>query len=106
MKSPRKIRRYILGFLATALLYVGSYSCLSASGGYYYGQSGRVRYGFGLSVSDISIWQPRFLRWQRFTNVRGEKTTRGNFLGYVFCPLIVVDRWFVHPTSQLIEPQP
>ena len=105
MNVSRKIRRYLLTLLAAVLLYVGSYCCLSASGGYYFGQSGRVRYGFGISVSDVSIWQPKFLQWQRFTNAGGEETTRDNFPGYVFCPLIAMDRWLVHPTEQLIEPQ-
>ena len=105
MRAPRKIRRYSLAALGVVLFYVGSYCCLSASGGYCFGQSGRVRYGFGLSVSDISIWHPKFLYWQRFTNVRGAKTTHGNILGYVYCPLIALDRWLVHPTEQLIDPQ-
>ena len=104
MKARRKIRRYLFTVLTAVLLYVGSYCCLSVSGEYYFGQSGRVRYGFGLSFSDISIWHPRFLQWQRFTSVGGEETTRGNILGYIYCPLIEFDRWLVHPTEQLLEP--
>jgi hypothetical protein len=48
------------------------------------------------------MWQPEFIRWQQFTNVEGSATTRGNILGYVFCPLIILDRWLVHPTEVLI----
>mgnify|MGYP000745972921 CR=1 FL=1 len=102
MKAVLEKRRYLFALLLAGLLYVGSYCSLSACGEYCFSQSGRVRYSFGLSISDISIWHPRFLQWQRFTTVRGEKTTRGNFLGYAYSPLIAIDRSFVHPTEQLI----
>jgi hypothetical protein len=102
MKVPGKIQRGLLVFLAVIVLYVGLYCCLSARGSYQFMQTGRIRYGFGLSVSDVSMWQPEFIRWQQFTNVEGSATTRGNILGYVFCPLIILDRWLVHPTEVLI----
>lgn len=105
MKAPRKVRRYLLALLAVFVLYVGSYCWLSADGRYYFAQSGRVRNGVGLSVSDIAMWHPKYLRWEWVTNVRGEQTSRGNMLGYVFCPTIILDRWLVHPTEQLIDPQ-
>ncbi len=101
-QRSRPLRRYLFAVVAGLLFYIGSYSCLSLSGQYAWSQSGRVRYAFTLSVSDISIWQPKFLYWQRFINVKGEKTTRGNFVGYVYCPLIMLDRWWVHPTERLI----
>ena len=102
MKLRCKLRKSSLLVLAVALIYVASYCCLSAPGGYQFGQSGRVRYGFGHSVSDILIWQPQYLRWQRFTNMRGEASTRGNILGYAYCPLIVIDRWLIHPTKPVL----
>ena len=102
MKSRRKHRQVFLRLLATTLIYVASYCCLSACGEYQFGESGRVRYGFGLSVSDLSIWQPKILRWQRFTNTRGEEATRGNIFGYLYCPLIVIDRWLIHPTKRVL----
>jgi hypothetical protein len=102
MKTGRKRRQVFLTMVVAVLIYMGSYCCLSACGGYQFRQSGRVRYGFGLSVSDVSIWQPKFLRWQRFTNTRGEEVIRGNIFGYLFCPLIVVDRWLIHPTERVL----
>ncbi len=98
MRTRRKRRQVFLTLVVAALIYIGSYCCLSACGGYHFGQSGRVRYGFGLAVSDIVIWQPEFLRWQRVSDTRGEGATRGNILGYAYCPLIAIDRWLIHPT--------
>ncbi len=103
MKSRRKHRQVSLILLAAAVIYVVSYCCFSACGEYQFSQSGRVRYGFGLSVSDIVIWQPKFLRWHCFTNTKGEAVTRGNILGCAYCPLIAFDRWLVHPTRPALE---
>ena len=98
MTTRRKRRQVFLTLLVAALIYIGSYCCLSACGEFQFSQSGRVHYGFGLSVSDILIWQPKFLQWQCFTNTQGEESTRGNLLGYAYCPLIAIDRWLIHPT--------
>lgn len=103
MKLPRFVRRSLATLAFILVLYIGSYCCLSACGDYYFGQSGRLRYNFGFAVSDISIWHAKFTRWQRFQNIRGEQITRGNTLGYFYCPMIILDRWLVHPTEQLFD---
>lgn len=87
--------------LILLLIYVGSYVCLSSYGGYYFCQTGSLRYSSGLSVSDVSMWQPRFLYWQRLQNVSGESTSQGTVLGYYYCPLIMIDRRWVHCTRRL-----
>jgi hypothetical protein len=101
MRVSHNVKRASLALLAIFVLYVISYCGLSACGRHEFSQSGRIRYAFGLSVSDVSMWQPRFIRWQRFTDVRGNESSRGNFLGYFYCPMITLDRWLVHPSEQL-----
>ena len=103
MKMPRAVKRCLFTLLAVLVFYVSSYCCLSACGSYQLTQSGRLRYGFGLSVSDLSIWQPTFLRWQRFSDTQAEETSRGNALGNFYCPMIILDRWLVHPDKWLFD---
>jgi hypothetical protein len=62
-----------------------------------------MRYDFGLSVSDVSIWHPAGVYWEPFVDVRGNETSRGTNLGYFYSPLIRLDRRFVHPTKQLFD---
>jgi hypothetical protein len=105
MKLPHRVRSWLKALVFSFVCYTGSYCCLSACGDYYWAQSGRVRYNFGLAVSDFSMWHPKFTRWQRFTGFRGEEITRGNTLGYFYCLMIAIDRWLVHPTEQVIGPK-
>lgn len=85
------------------LAYLGSYVAVSSAGGYDFSQSGRMRYGFGLSVSDVSIWHPAGVWWEPYVDVRGNGTSRGTILGYFYSPLIRLDRRYVHPTEQLFD---
>jgi len=103
MRLPQFVRRSLVILFLALVVYVGSYCCLSACGGYYFGQSGRVRYNFGFAVSDVSMWHAKFTRWQRFQNNRGEEVTRGNTLGYLYCPMIILDRRLVHQTRPLFD---
>lgn len=84
------------------LAYVGSYTYMSAGGAYCFSQSGQIRYTSGLSVSDVSIWHPRFMYWEPFQDIDGNSTSRGSAFGYYYSPLITVDRYWLHPTQQLI----
>ncbi|MBL8818568.1 MAG: hypothetical protein JNL58_21245 [Planctomyces sp.] len=83
-------------------VYVGTYVYFTSAGQYDFSQSGKVRYSFGISASDVSIWQPRFLDWQTFQNVHGQSTSRGSTLGYYYAPLIFIDRLWFHPTRTVI----
>ena len=99
---PSAKRRYIK-LLALLLFYLVSYCSLSASGGYYYSRSGNMRYTFGLSVPDISIWFPRGVYWEPFTDVYGKRTSKGTALGYYYSALVIFDRAWLHPTRNLFE---
>ena len=87
------------------LFYFGTYVYLSSAGEYHFSQSGKIRYSFGLSVSDVSIWQPLFLHWEPFQNIYAQSTFRGSTLGYYYSPLIIIDRLWFHPTRTLITDQ-
>ena len=101
------LKAFLSAFLICLIFYVGVYIVLSCLGGYYFNQSGKVRYhSIGLAVSDISTWTPKGCWFQyRFKNTRGEYVSRGNELGYLFAPLIMLDRRFFHPTEVLIAPE-
>ncbi len=85
------------------LVYVGSYVYFTSAGEYQLSQSGKIRYSSGHTVSDVSIWQPRFLHWQPFQDIYMQSTSRGSMLGYYYSPLIIIDRQWFHPTRTLIE---
>lgn len=97
----RPSTRYsIIQSLVLLLAYLGSYALFTVGGGYYFSPSGQARYSSGLSISDVSIWHPRFLYWEPFKNIQGESTSRGSTLGYYYSPLIAIDRYSFHPTQQ------
>ncbi|MCA9072832.1 MAG: hypothetical protein KDA84_28105 [Planctomycetaceae bacterium] len=83
--------------------YVVSYIALSAFGEYRPSPSGKRRYAFGLAVMDRSLWQPKGMYWSRRLDLHGESTTEGSLLGYLYFPLIVVDRTYWHPTMHYFE---
>lgn len=99
----RRIKRIFIVCGALLLLYIASYVVLSAMGSYRWSQSGRLRYSFGLSVTDIEIWSPRGMTWEPFRNIYGADTTRGDLLGYLYSPLIALDRAWLHPTIKIFE---
>jgi hypothetical protein len=98
-------KRYIMIAAIVVAVYFGSYTILSLCGGYVFTQSGMVRYGFGLSVSDLQQWQPRFAFCQIFRTIDDKRTLRANFLGYLYAPLILCDQAFVHKTVHLFDPE-
>lgn len=101
-----KHRPLVLALGILSVLYVCLYVVLSAAGGYSFSQSGRVRYnaGQGLSVSDLVMWYPKWAWYQNdFVHVSGEISSRGNTLGYVFSPLIILDRKLIHKTILVDE---
>lgn len=80
-------------------VYLCSYTVLSFLGSYVPAHSGHLRWDFGLSVTDIRIWHPYAAHWQSYSNSKGEKTTKGDLLGYLYSPLILIDRALIHPTE-------
>jgi hypothetical protein len=107
--KPRRRKRIVRLFVAAAVLavlYVGSYVVLAVRGGYYWSQSGKTRYVSGMSASDVEIWQPDVAWWEPFRDIHGNDTSRGNLLGFVYSPLIRLDRHWFHPTHELFGDEP
>lgn len=90
---------------AALLVYVTSYMMLSHRGQYVYSQSGKLRFaGTGISMIDIMEWRAAGCWFQAgFINVDGEKSIRGNFLGYFYAPLILLDHKWVHKTKSSMD---
>lgn len=102
----KKFKRSLLALGALLILYVGSCICLSAAGEYRFSQTGKRRYTFGLSMTDVIHWYPKWLYWEPFRNVYDVDTIRGNFLGYVYSPLIRIDRAWFHPSNHFFDNLP
>ena len=107
--KPRRRRRVVRVFVAAtalAILYVGSYAILSVRGEYVWSQTGKLRYNFGLSVTDIVIWDPAAAHWEPFRDIHGNDTSRGELVGYFYSPLIRLDRKWWHPSHELFTDEP
>jgi hypothetical protein len=105
VEAPRRkrlIKRLVIA-ACLVLAYVGSYVAFSAAGDYRASQTGKLRYLGGLSVTDVYHWQPRFMWWEPFHDVYGKDTSRGDPLGYLYSPLIRIDRAWRHPSQYLSE---
>lgn len=94
-------RQRILLFILAPLTYIGVYIVLTANGSWALSQTGNVRYGFGLAASDVQHWSPVGVRWERFRTITGETSSRANVLGYLFSPLIRLDRAWLHPDREV-----
>ena len=94
-----KFRLILYVCLVGVLLYVASYLFLTYRGSWCFSQSGELRHDGGILASDIVEWRPQGLYWQgRFKDIRGRYASRGNLLGYFYCPLIGLDRAVWHRT--------
>ena len=80
-----KDRKIILA--AVAVLYLGSYVLLSASGDYVLANHGGDHYTLS--------WCPRFVIVQ-YWNIRSH--IRPTILAAFYAPLLIVDRTIIHPT--------
>ena len=95
-KKKFRVRVLILELGAVFALYVVSYAFMSATGGWMVSESGELR--TPLAASDIFLWQPRHGSGQWFRQIDGEHSFRGDFLGFVYFPLIAIDQRTVHRT--------
>ena len=102
-KKKRTCRRLLIGGLCLMLIYVLTYCVLSAKGSYYWRQSGKLRYNFGFSVTDMIEWDPYGTVFHRQKGIDGHYFTRTNDPGYLFAPLIYVDRAVFHKTQMLFS---
>ncbi len=103
-----KRRAIIMIIVALALcLYVVSYLPFSARGKYKPSFSGKHRYNMGgapgLAITDISHWVPKGMRFRRWLDVDGNPTSTGNPAGYIYGPLICIDRKYFHKTQHYFE---
>lgn len=99
-----KRKRIIKGLIIALLIgYFAIYISLSLCGRYEMRMSGKNRWLLGgLASFDVYEWQPRYLRMDFYTDVRGRIRLReSNVFGLVYCPLIAVDRVVWHKTRKV-----
>ncbi len=96
MRGSKRFRMFLTLCTISMVAYVGSYVVMSAFGGWHASQSGKLRYDFGFSVTDVVRWQPAGAWWEPFRDVAGKDTSRGNVTGYLYSPLIRLDRRWIH----------
>jgi hypothetical protein len=99
-RKRRSIRIRAVWLLLLLPLYLVSYAILSFMGGWMVTESGRWRPS-GLAEIDSIQWQPRFGFCQRFIWSGGRPGIRADTLGYIYCPLILIDQARIHPTIPL-----
>jgi hypothetical protein len=51
-----------------------------------------------MSITDVQEWQPKFVFGRIFRRIDNTLTYRGNFLGFLYAPLVIVDHKYVHKT--------
>ncbi len=103
---PDWFSRFSIGIVIGLLMlpaYIGCYAMLSAAGEYRSSPTGKLRYSFGLAVTDRTLWQPKGMYLSRRQTIKGEMTTDANLPGYFFAPLILLDRACWHPTVYYFE---
>ena len=107
MIDLKKTRGKILKNLAASVflllvLYVGTYIPNSLAGGWMVNESGKCRV-FGLAHCDQFIWMPRFGFCQKFTRANGRDGIRAWGFGKLYCPLILMDQAYFHPTIHFMN---
>ncbi|WP_269539484.1 hypothetical protein [Cerasicoccus fimbriatus] len=95
----KKQLRYGCAIVAAA--YFGLYLTASLLGKYQPWQNGETRYAVGLSITNEMVWQPKGMEFHKRQTIDGQIEYSGNFLGYLFSPLIALDRQAFHATQQL-----
>jgi hypothetical protein len=95
-------RRIIFGLGVALILYIAAYALLSAMGKYEPSQTGQVRWGFGLSVTDVEVWRPKFVHLRVWRGIDGKMQAQANLLGWLFLPLEIADRRWCHPSLPYI----
>jgi hypothetical protein len=102
-KTGRRLGRVLVVSCPVLLvLYVGSYILNSLAGGWMVNESGKCR-PFALAICDQYIWMPRYGFCQKFRDVDGRDSIRAWGLGYVYCPLMLIDQAFVHRTIRYMN---
>ncbi len=111
--NPKAIPRYAWMILGLVLSYIIIYIPLSLLGSYQTVPSGRTRSPRDQAISDQEVWQPMGLRLiifhdsdgsTRFADPSRAGGTYTNFGGYLFLPLITIDRWLIHRSRDALTP--
>jgi hypothetical protein len=106
LKAKVRRRFFVKCFVIAILIwYVSSYTICTLYGQYKWSQSGNERWNLtGLAVTDIVIWCPQNMWFEYpFINIDGEVSSRGDVWGYIYSPLILLDRYLWHPTYDIDE---
>jgi hypothetical protein len=91
-------------FILLILLYVGSYAALSHMGKYGIAASGKLNTPlFSIGIPDSRQWQPKGLRLVVVKNQDGDWNWTGNTAGYIYAPMILLDRKLWHSTEKIFE---
>lgn len=101
--SIKKHRKGLIIGFGAFVSYLGIYAAMSASGEYRPSPCGKIRHSSGLAVMDRTLWQPKGMYFVRRLDVQGRSKTDADLGGYIFAPLIVVDRANWHPTINYLE---
>lgn len=93
----QQIKRSFYLAVVALVIYIGIYVPNSIFGGYWgHPVAGSLQYSFGMSLPTAFLWQPY---WGY------ADATSKSFLGFVFYPLISIDRSYVHHTKDLSNAQ-
>ena len=84
-------------------IYIGSYLVMSALGTYEWTFTGKMRYSGGFPVNDVRRWSPAGCELKTFISIKGSEKVDADGLGWLFYPLIRLDRAFVHRDEFLVD---
>jgi hypothetical protein len=102
--NGKKKRLWLWSGGSAVATYFLLYLVLSWFGGWHFSQTGKVRYqGAGLAASDVVRFSPAGVRWERFTTIGNEEITRANLLGYIYSPLLRVERTWIRPDRVIFD---
>lgn len=101
------MKKYYRRLTGCILLYLALYALNSTCGEYRVVASGNTRKAFGrptgVSMPDVAHWFPLVGRFDFYKTIHGKVESRGSFFGYLFCPLIHMDRTIWHHSKKVIN---
>jgi len=101
-KRRQRVRIVVGSILVLHLLYVGSYTLDSLAGGWMVNESGECR-NYLVASCDQFVWTPRFGACQKFRWSGGRDGIRAFGIGYLYCPLILLDQAYFHQTVRFMD---
>lgn len=98
----KKIKKVLLYLLCLSILYGGIYILLSVNGKYMPVITGKVRYGHGLGIFDVRMWQPKYIIFAKQYGFSQKAKYSYNLLGFLYFPLVYLDQNYIHKTQSNI----